>query len=39
MHRPAYDENAIRIILNDYDISPKSTALLPADTDRRQKAI
>jgi len=32
-------DNRVRIILNDYDISPKHTEIVPANDDKRQKAI
>lgn len=32
-------DNRIRIILNDYDISPKCTEIILANDDKRQKAI
>lgn len=32
-------ENSVRIILNDYDISPKCTEIVLANDDKRQKAI
>lgn len=31
--------NALRIILNDYDISPKCTDIVPVNDDKRQKAV
>lgn len=37
--RNDFSENAIRIVLNDYDISQKSTEITLANNDKRQKAI
>ncbi len=34
-----FTENNIRIVLNDYDISPKCTEIVLANDDKRQKAI
>ena len=33
------DENCVRVILNDYNISQKCTEVIPANEDRTQKAI
>lgn len=37
--RDSFDETNIRIVLNDYDIAPKRTDIVPANEDKRQKAI
>ncbi|MCM1222834.1 MAG: tyrosine-type recombinase/integrase [Lachnospiraceae bacterium] len=34
-----FSENSLRIVLNDYDISKKSTAVAPAGDDVKQKAV